>query len=318
MANEMVKLPPGTVRFQLLGPVEARVSSTRVELGTPRERRLLVALLSSPGRRVPRDNLAHWVWDDPPDNAARKLDEPVSDLRRHHLSELGLADRLISKDGWCQFDIPADCVDVHLLRKLVDRATQFEDSRRRELLIEAMQLRHGEPLEDLDGSKISAYRDKLAADYRHAEILFNQFDVRNGRERDRLTDLERLYHARPQETRVAGLYICALHYGGLPVEALDVFQHHRKFLDKYGMAIPKQLTNLHERLLSGEDNISPQSDVFLGGQHISEQAQHEASVDEEDSNAKTPRQNATNIVNNTLTGDTRADYMVFGFDNRSS
>lgn len=319
MVDEMTKNFPAEVRFQLLGPVGAYVNSTPVDLGTRRERRLLVAFLSAPNRRILRRDLVDWVWDDPPANPNRALDEVVTDLRRKRLDPLGLADFLISnRDGWCQFAVPPECVDASCLDALARRATASGESRRRELLVEAVQLRHGEPLEDLDGRLIDGYREKLASAYRRVEILFNQCDVRHGRGAERLTDLERLYRSHPMETRVAGLYMCALHYAGIPADALRLFQHHRSLLDEHGLVVMPQLTALQVRILRAEANISPEADFFLGGPPVitpepaEEPAQDARSGDTAESESR--RAAVTNIVTGNITGT----YVLFGIDNRSS
>jgi DNA-binding SARP family transcriptional activator len=71
------------VEFRLLGPVEAFAGDRRIELGRPKQRALLAALLLRAGEAVPRDRLIDELWgDEPPGSAVTSLQVYVSGLRQ--------------------------------------------------------------------------------------------------------------------------------------------------------------------------------------------------------------------------------------------
>jgi DNA-binding SARP family transcriptional activator len=71
------------VRFNVLGPLEAREGDRRLRLGGPVNERVLVMLLLEAGRVVPATRLVEAVWDeDPPTTAMHQTRKSVAGLRR--------------------------------------------------------------------------------------------------------------------------------------------------------------------------------------------------------------------------------------------
>src|SRR5262245_56697389 len=69
--------------FQLLGPVCLRTAERAVELGTPKQRAVLVALLVDAGRPVSVETLISRVWgEDPPAHARSAVYTHVMRIRR--------------------------------------------------------------------------------------------------------------------------------------------------------------------------------------------------------------------------------------------
>ena len=63
-----------TVKFRVLGPLEAVAGTRQIELGPPKQRAFLAALLIESGRVVSVDKLADLLWDgNPPDRALVSL-----------------------------------------------------------------------------------------------------------------------------------------------------------------------------------------------------------------------------------------------------
>src|SRR5260370_38695567 len=61
------------VQFHLLGGVEACVHVEPINLGAPKSRLTLAALLAAEGRLVTADGLIDQIWDDAPPDTAREL-----------------------------------------------------------------------------------------------------------------------------------------------------------------------------------------------------------------------------------------------------
>src|SRR4051794_6483689 len=71
------------MEFRLLGPLEVRSDGRALDLGPPKQRALLAALLVEPNRVVARDRLVDLLWEnDPPQTARKALQVYVSQLRK--------------------------------------------------------------------------------------------------------------------------------------------------------------------------------------------------------------------------------------------
>ena len=70
-------------QFRLLGPVEVWVGDRRIDVGQPRQRAVLAALLVDAGRVVPRETLIDRVWGPAvPEHARATLRTHLSRIRR--------------------------------------------------------------------------------------------------------------------------------------------------------------------------------------------------------------------------------------------
>ena len=71
------------MRYEVLGPVQAKVDDVVVAVGGPQQRRLLALLLSQPGQSVSSQRLVDCLWPDglAPDGAGRSVMTYVSRLR---------------------------------------------------------------------------------------------------------------------------------------------------------------------------------------------------------------------------------------------
>src|SRR5262249_59845121 len=71
------------VEFRLLGPFEVRVDGRVMDVGSPKHRILLAALLLQPGRPVPVEDLAEAIWGGAhlPGNSRRAVQLYVARLR---------------------------------------------------------------------------------------------------------------------------------------------------------------------------------------------------------------------------------------------
>ena len=82
-----MRVPGGSyaarVEVLVLGPAEARLAGSPVDLGTPKQRALLCALALSLGRPVAVDTIVDLLWgEDAPPGVAGTLQSYVSGLRR--------------------------------------------------------------------------------------------------------------------------------------------------------------------------------------------------------------------------------------------
>ena len=114
----------GAVEFRVLGPVELRSAGAPVEVGTPRQRSVLAALVVDAGRPVPIDALVDRVWGhSPPDDVRRALYVYIARIRSL-LRDAGCTGLLARRSGGYVLDVDPDRVDLHVFRTLVDQARE--------------------------------------------------------------------------------------------------------------------------------------------------------------------------------------------------
>jgi len=71
------------MEFRILGPLEVLADGRALELGGPKQRALLGALLLAANRAVSSDDLVRALWDDdPPGTSHKALQIHVSSLRK--------------------------------------------------------------------------------------------------------------------------------------------------------------------------------------------------------------------------------------------
>nr|WP_232542359.1 bacterial transcriptional activator domain-containing protein [Nocardia bovistercoris] len=219
--------------------------------------------------------------------------------------------------------VPPDAIDVHRLARIAARSEEVRGTEQRDLLLAALELRHGEPLEGLAGNLVEEYRSSLVKQYRRLEIQFNQLEVRSGRGSRRLRDLERIYEQDPTDTRTTGLYMSALYYDGNPIQALDVYRDHFRHLKEMNIDVTQNMRNLQSRILSEAADLGPVVEPFIGGPYRPEAEQQEEFVQESpapqreksEEKALRPQQ----IVRTRMDSvNVSGGYVNFGFDQRGA
>lgn len=71
------------MRYRILGPLQAVHGDTPIDIGPPKQRAVLAALLLAQGRVVSVDRLVYAVWgDEVPASATASLQAYISNLRR--------------------------------------------------------------------------------------------------------------------------------------------------------------------------------------------------------------------------------------------
>src|SRR5262245_14401472 len=74
-----------SVRYRVLGPLEADVEGRPVRLGSPKQRVTLALLLLQPNTVIPAARLVDGLWgDEPPGSATNLVQGYVSGLRKAH------------------------------------------------------------------------------------------------------------------------------------------------------------------------------------------------------------------------------------------
>lgn len=92
--------------FQILGPATVTREGRVIDLGSPKQRALLVALLLEPGRVVPLRRLLNLLWADPPVSATANVRTYASGLRK------ALGPVLAARGGGYMLDVAAADSDL--------------------------------------------------------------------------------------------------------------------------------------------------------------------------------------------------------------
>src|SRR3954447_6698958 len=215
-------------QFRLLGPVECWSAGERVDLGPPKQRTVMAALLVDAGRVVTQETLIERVWDDaPPAEVRNVLYTYVTRLRRI-LTAAGPV-RLLRRSGGYLLDAAPDLVDVHRLRMLTARAKSpdLDDAERSALFGAALHGADGVPLADLTCAWASRTREHLIRLRADALIGHAAAEIRLGRPGTVVDALYDALAAQPLAEEIAARLMTALRHAGRTAEALDVFARTR-------------------------------------------------------------------------------------------
>src|SRR5689334_8046235 len=116
----------GVGDFRLLGPVEVWHGAERIDVGHPRQRTVLAALLADAGRSVPVATLIDRVWGQAPPRSARQSLHAHLTRVRQVVQRAGLPGSLVLTSDSYRLEVDPATVDVHRLGELTARALRPE------------------------------------------------------------------------------------------------------------------------------------------------------------------------------------------------
>ena len=225
------------MEFRILGPLEVRSDGRALDLGGPKQRALLAALLLQPNRVVARDRLVDLLWDDdPPDTARKALQMYVSKLRK----AIG-RERLETRAPGYLVAVDDDELDL----------ARFERLRAAGRFDEALALWRGPALADL-----ASHRFATAEVARLEELRVTCVEERieraleDGGHAALAGELEALVAEHPHRERLRSQLMLALYRSGRQAEALEAYQAARTTLvDELGIEPGRELQALHRAML---------------------------------------------------------------------
>jgi DNA-binding SARP family transcriptional activator/tetratricopeptide (TPR) repeat protein len=259
------------VEFRLLGSVEVSAAHCRpVDVGPPRQRTVLAALLVDAGRLVTWDALVDRVWGDfPPDRARQSLYAHVARVRQV-LARISVPghepDRLLSQPGGYLLDVEPDRVDLHRFNRLVAEAREpcHSEAARMQLLREAVGLWRGEPLSGLTGAWADRVRQALRQQRIDAMVAWAEAEVVAGDPQVVLGPLTELLGEQPLVEPVAAALMRGLCALGRTAQALECYAAIRQRLsDELGTDPGTGLQSLHKAVLAGELDGPPRDAVSI-------------------------------------------------------
>ncbi|QUX31527.1 tetratricopeptide repeat protein [Nocardiopsis akebiae] len=217
-----------------------------VQVGGPRQRCVLGALLVHLGREVTVDQLIGYLWsDDPPRTARSVIQVQISHLRR------AFPDSISTTSGGYVLDVDPDSVDLHRFRSLRDRAASAEPKAAVEMLEQALECWRGLPFsgvgsEYLDHSVVAPLREERWS----CVVAWATCALELGRYSDVVSRLTPLVSEEPFRERPHHLLITALWRDNERARALSVYEEFRaRLADELGVDPGPELTALHTRIL---------------------------------------------------------------------
>lgn len=219
------------IEYRLLGPLDALVDGVPAQLGPPRQRILLAALLCEANALVPTPRLVDLLWpDDPPSSAANLVQGYVSGLRK----AVG-KDAIETRGVGYVARVGQGALDLQVFERLAHEGSVALESGRHDaaadVLGQALALWRGPALSDLGDEPFVV---ATAARLEELRILTLErrltAEIAIGRHADVVGEIETLVAAHPLRERPWGLLMLALYRSGRQADALDAYRRARSTL----------------------------------------------------------------------------------------
>ncbi|GAB6897238.1 AfsR/SARP family transcriptional regulator [Kineosporia succinea] len=242
-------------RYAILGPLDVRLGSRRLDVPAGRQRTLLATLLLNPNRVVSVDEIVDRVWGErPPQRPRAALHTYVTRLR-HSLEPLPPVE---TTAGGYLIETDAHELDLLRFRELsaeAERADRRHDLDTEAHLLEAaLDLWHGPLLPDITSDSLR--RDVLPT--LHEERLQvverrNEVAIELGHHDDVVAELKSLTHRHRYREKLWHQLMLALYRGGRTVEALQTYGRLTNHLRaEFGVDPGDDLQRLHLAILRSE------------------------------------------------------------------
>jgi DNA-binding SARP family transcriptional activator/tetratricopeptide (TPR) repeat protein len=254
------------VRVLVLGPVEVRGPGAEINLGGPKPRTLLSALVLQPRQVVSIDRLIDLIWDEsPPQSATALVHTYVSALRRG-FAAAGLNGALVTRAPGYILDVTADDSDLESFGRHLDAARRAERDDDHEGAArhyeQALALWRGPAFGGVDAAFARVRADGLAEERLGAEEGFARCRLAQGRAGELTQPLRALVAAHPLREEARGLLMRVLYETGRQADALAVYRDGReRLLDELGIEPGAGLRDLHGAILNGALATAPRVQV---------------------------------------------------------
>jgi DNA-binding SARP family transcriptional activator len=249
------------VEFALLDGLVVRDGTEVLDLGGPKPRAVLAALLLELGRAVPADRLIRLVWgEEPPARAESSLQAYISNLRR--ALEPGRRPReeprvLVTRPGGYALEVSREAVDVARFEEMAARGhaqlapgTAAAAAAATATLDVALALWRGPLLPELaDEPWVTDAAIRLARV--RAQAIEDQMEARLllGEHASLVAPLEQAVFADPYRERFRAQLALSLYRSGRQREALATLDEARAALAEVGLEPGRELRRLEQDLL---------------------------------------------------------------------
>ena len=255
------------IEFRLLGSVEVAAGNRVIEIGSLKQRALLVALLLRLNHPVPADTLVEDLWGDaPPQSVAQSLQSLASRLKRAletaERDDGAPAGRLRGRDGGYVLEAEPESVDAVRFERLLsagrEALTTGHADAAREAFEAALALWRGPALGDLSDrpfARLEASRLEEARMLALEELAETYLTL--GRAEDALARLTIHVGRHPLRERAWGQLMLALYRLGRQADALRAYQQVRHILaEELGVDPTPELRSLEEQILRQSPDLA--------------------------------------------------------------
>lgn len=244
------------MEFRLLGPFEACQDGQRVELGSRRQERCILAvLLLDLGHLVTTDRLIDLLWHGRPPASARGAVHTYIGRLRASLAPYGVQIRT-GGDGY--LIERGHLVDVEEFSRLAHKASGTADPAQRVgLLDRALALWRGPLLADTADGEL---RDRLYGPIEELRLASLELRAETqlvlDRHRQVINELTPLVARHPTREELVGTLMAALYRGGRQAEALGLYRVTRqKLIEELGVEPGMRLREVHRRILRDDHRL---------------------------------------------------------------
>ncbi|MFI6262678.1 BTAD domain-containing putative transcriptional regulator [Micromonospora sp. NPDC051006] len=245
------------MEFRLLGPFEACQDGHRVQLGSRRqERSVLAVLLLDMGHLVSTDRLIDLLWNGHPPASARGAVHTYIGRLRASLAPYGARIRT-SGDGYL-VERGEHHVDVDEFGRLANQASGTADPAERvRLLDRALALWRGPLLADAADGELRERLDGPIEELRLASLeLRAEAQLALGRHSQVINELTPLVAEHPTREQLVGTLMTALYRGGRQADALALYRTTRQELvEGLGVEPGMRLREVHRRILRDDHRL---------------------------------------------------------------
>jgi YVTN family beta-propeller protein len=253
------------MRYRVLGSLEVETDTGPVVLGGQKERLLLALLLTRPNQVLPVDALIQGLWDDhPPPTAAKTLQSHVVRLRRalEPARARGAAGEvLVTREPGYQLRVTPGALDAARFEELTATGRRALAGGRADQaasrLGEALGLWRGRAFQEFLYSDVVAAESDRLAELRLAALEDRvEAELRLGRHRELVAELEGLVRQQPLRERLWAQLLVALYRSGRQADALLAFQRARKVLvEELGIDPGVELRRLQAAILAQDPGL---------------------------------------------------------------
>ncbi|MFB9838546.1 AfsR/SARP family transcriptional regulator [Actinoallomurus acaciae] len=241
------------LRVDLLGPVRMSVADRPVNLGSGLQLATFVTLVGREGHRTSRREIVTALWESAPPTADGSVYTYLTGLRRA-FAAADAPELLVSDRPGYRLRIPLEAQDLSAFEDLAGtaaaHAAEGDHERALDHYTRALHLVRGEPLAGVPGPYAEVRRHELGMRLLEVREAHARARLALGAHAEAAADLARLIELFPFSESLRELRMLALHRGGRPAEALELFRDTRETLRReLGSEPGPSLRRLHERIL---------------------------------------------------------------------
>lgn len=249
------------MEFRILGPMEVRDGTRRLDVPGGRARALLAMLVLHAGNAIPAERLVDELWgEQPPPSASTVVQLHVLKLRKllePDREDHGRPTLLITQGSGYRLAIEPGDVDAGRFKQLLDDAVGQPAELRSKLLADALGLWRGPALADFTYHPFAQSTIATLAELRLAALEARiEADLELGREQGLIAELDPLVAEHPFRERLRGLQMLALYRAGRQADALAAYRAARDLLmDELGVEPGPDLREMERAVLRQDPSL---------------------------------------------------------------